>query len=136
MKRFLLSVLFTTLVASFFVNAAGIELPAVVKDHKLGGTLWCQNEDIQSGGCTVVGMSDNNRYMLVRGTGGVAYGDPEFAVINMLTGQAETLDYNDNQACSGEAVAEFTRDPGDKSLTVIIYDPTIKKNVGVNKINF
>lgn len=136
MKHFLLPVLLATLAISFFARAGSIELPKVVNDHEYGGQFWCQNSDVQGGSCQIVAMSDNNRYLLVKTMGGVACGDPEYGVINMATGQAESMNYNDNQACSGEAVAEFTRDPGDNTLTVIMYDPTIKKNVGINKLDF
>lgn len=132
----LLTTLLATLVISFMVQAAEIQLPKVVTDHEYGGPFWCQNSDIRGGSCQVVSLSDNDQYALVKTVGGIACGDPQYGVINLKTGSAEMMLYNDNQVCSGEAVAEFTRDPGDKTLTVILYDPTIKKNVGINKLDF
>ncbi|QVW55290.1 hypothetical protein pEaSNUABM29_00250 [Erwinia phage pEa_SNUABM_29] len=136
MKRFMLPILFASLAISFLVKAAAVELPARVDDQQNGGQFWCQNSDVKDGLCSIVSLSDNARYVLVKTLGGVACPDPQYGVVNLTTGKAEMMMYNDNQTCKGEAVAEFTRDPGDKTLTVILYDPTNKKNVGVNKINF
>ncbi|HHS7556461.1 TPA: hypothetical protein ACTPQ1_004755 [Salmonella enterica] len=136
MKSFMLPFTIALFAISFLVKAAEIQLPKEVDDSQYGGEFWCQNSDVKSGTCSIVSLSDNARYVLVKTLGGVACPDPQYGVINLTTGKAQMMMYNDNQTCKGEAVAEFTRDPGDKTLTVILYDPTNKKNVGINKINF
>lgn len=138
MKHFMLPILFVGLV-SFFASAAApttVELPNHVIDSSDNSLFWCQNSDISEGSCSFVSLSDNARYALVKVRGGVACADPQYGVVNLTTGKAGSVFYNDNQTCHGEAVAEFARSPEDSTLTVIIYDPTNRKNVGVNSINY
>lgn len=137
MKHFMLPLLFAALV-SFFANAAAptVELPRQVTDVSDGSLFWCQNSDIADKSCSIISLSDNARYALVKILGGVACPDPQYGVINLSTGKAGIMMYNNNQTCHGEAVAEFARSPDDNTLTVILYDPTNRKNVGVNSINY
>lgn len=137
MKHFMLPLLIAAL-ASFFANAAAptVELPRQVTDVSDGSLFWCQNSDIADKSCSIVTISDNARYALVKILGGTGCPDPQYGVINLTNGKAKIMMYNDNQTCHGEAVADFARSPDDNTLTVILYDPTNRKNVGVNPINY
>ncbi|EBV0465771.1 hypothetical protein A3X38_28830, partial [Salmonella enterica subsp. enterica serovar Florida] len=84
----------------------------------------------------LVSVSDDGHYALLSSPGGMACYDPYLIVVNLTTGKGKMMDYNRHATCSGEATAKFVRSPENGHLTVVIYDPTIKKNVGLNTIDF
>lgn len=84
----------------------------------------------------VISPSVVSRYALLSSPGGMACYDPYLIVVNLTTAKGKMMDYNRHATCSGEATAKFVRSPENGRLTVVIYDPTIKKNVGLNTIDF
>ncbi|ELO2815774.1 hypothetical protein QWP53_001171 [Salmonella enterica] len=105
------------------VNAATVRLPQKVTD-------------VKDGTCSLVSVSDDGHYALLSSPGGMACYDPYLIVVNLTTAKGKMMDYNRHATCSGEATAKFVRSPENGRLTVVIYDPTIKKNVGLNTIDF
>ncbi|EDJ7304857.1 hypothetical protein OWZ45_003532 [Salmonella enterica] len=118
------------------VNAATVRLPQKVTDMKDGSEQMCGSDDVKNGTCSLVSVSDDGHYALLSSPGGMACYDPYLIVVNLTTAKGKMMDYNRHATCSGEATAKFVRSPENGRLTVVIYDPTIKKNVGLNTIDF
>lgn len=136
MKAFILPFIISGLLLSLPVNAAAVKLPQKVIDVKDGSEQMCGNDDVKNGVCKLTGVSDDGHYALLSSPGGIACYDPYLIVVNLTTSKGKMMDYNRHATCSGEATAKFVRSPANGQLTVVIYDPTIKKNVGLNTIDF
>ncbi|ASD89668.1 hypothetical protein OOP60_002593 [Salmonella enterica] len=136
MKAFILSLMVSGFLLSASASAAAVKLPRTVTDVKDGSELMCGSEDVKDGTCSLVSVSDDGHYALLSSPGGMACYDPYLIVVNLTTAKGKMMDYNRHATCSGEATAKFVRSPENGHLTVVIYDPTIKKNVGLNTIDF
>ncbi|EAP1708022.1 hypothetical protein D6O16_24270 [Salmonella enterica] len=136
MKTTLFSLIISAFLFSVPAGAATVKLPQKVIDVKDGSELMCGSDDVKNGTCSLTGVSDDGHYALLSSPGGMACYDPYLVVVNLTTGKGKMMDYNRHATCSGEATAKFVRSPSEGLLTVVIYDPTIKKNVGLNKIDF
>jgi len=136
MKTTLFSLIISAFLFSVSAGAATVKLPQKVIDVKDGSELMCGSDDVKNGTCSLTGVSDDGHYVLLSSPGGMACYDPYLVVVNLTTGKGKMMDYNRHATCSGEATAKFVRSPSEGLLTVVIYDPTIKKNVGLNKIDF
>lgn len=135
MKAFILPFIISGLLLSLPVNAA-VKLPQQVIDVEDGSEQICGSDDVKNGVCKLTGVSDDGHYALLSSPGGMACYDPNLIVVNLTTSKGKMMDYNRHATCSGEATAKFVRSPANGQLTVVIYDPTIKKNVGLNTIDF
>lgn len=135
MKAFILPFIISGLLLSLPVNAA-VKLPQQVIDVESGSEQICGSDDVKNGVCKLTGVSDDGHYALLSSPGGMACYDPNLIVVNLTTSKGKMMDYNRHATCSGEATAKFVRSPANGQLTVVIYDPTIKKNVGLNTIDF
>nr|EEE1923463.1 hypothetical protein [Salmonella enterica subsp. diarizonae] len=136
MKASILPLMVSVFLLSTSVNAAAVKLPRTVTDAKDGSELMCGSEDVKDGTCSLTGVSDDGKYALLSSPGGSACYDPYLIVVNLATSKGKMMDYNRHATCSGEATAKFVRSPQDGHLTVVIYDPTTKKNVGLNTVDF
>lgn len=103
---------------------------------KGGSELMCGSEDVKDGTCSLISVSDDSQYALLSSHGGSACYDPYLIVVNLATSKGKMMDYNRHATCSGAATAKFVRSPDKGHLTVVIFDPTIKKNIGLNTIDF
>ncbi|EOX0535269.1 TPA: hypothetical protein ACIYQ4_004368 [Escherichia coli] len=136
MKAFILPLIVSGFLLSTSVNAAAVKLPRTIIDVKDGSEQICGSEDVKDGTCSLIDVSDDDKYALLSSPGGSACYDPYLIVVNLTTGKGKMMDYNRHATCNGAATAKFIRSPENSHLTVVIYDPSIKKNVGLNTINF
>lgn len=136
MKIFMLPLIISGFLLSLSVNAAAVKLPQKVIDVKDGSEQMCGSDDVKNGTCSLISVSDDGQYALLSSPGGSACYDPYIIVVNLATSKGKMMDYNRHATCSGEAVPKFSRSSDGNKLTVIIYDPTIKKNVGLNTIDY
>lgn len=133
---FILPLMVSVFLLSTSVNAAAVKLPRTVIDVTDGSEQMCGSEDVKDETCRLISTSDDGKYALLSSPGGSACYDPYIIVVNLATSKGKMMDYNRHATCSGEATAKFVRSPENGHLTVVIYDPTIKKNVGLNTIDF
>lgn len=136
MKVFILSLMVSGFLLSASASAAAVKLPRTVTDVKDGSELMCGSEDVKDGTCSLISVSDDSKYALLSSPGGSACYDPYIIVVDLATSKGKMMDYNRHATCSGAATAKFVRSPDKGHLTVVIFDPTIKKNVGLNIIDF
>lgn len=136
MKAFIFPLMVSGLLLSASVNATEVKLPRSIIGVKDGSELMCGSEDVKDGICSLIGVSDDGKYALLSSPGGSACYDPYIIVVNLATSKGKMMDYNRHATCSGEATAKFVRSSDKDHLTVVIYDPSIKKNVGLNTIDF
>ncbi|ELH6482194.1 hypothetical protein ROU84_001476 [Escherichia coli] len=136
MKAFILPLMVSGFLLSASASATAVKLPRTVIDVTDGSEQMCGSEDVKDGTCRITGVSDDGKYALLSSPGGSACYDPYLIAVNLATGKGKMMDYNRHATCSGEATAKFVRSPENGHLTVVIYDPTIKKNVGLNTIDF
>ena len=136
MKAFILSLIVSVFLLSASASAAAVKLPQTVIDVTDGSEQMCGSEDVKNGTCSLISVSDDSRYALLSSPGGSACYDPYIIVVNLATSKGKMMDYNRHATCSGEATAKFVRSSDKDHLTVVIYDPSIKKNVGLNTIDF
>lgn len=136
MKAFILPLMVSVFLLSTSANAAAVKLPRAIIDVTDGSEQMCGSEDVKDGTCNLTSVSDDGKYALLSSPGGSACYDPYLIAVNLVTGKGKMMDYNRHATCSGEATAKFVRSPENGHLTVVIYDPTIKKNVGLNTIDF
>ncbi|WP_447883260.1 hypothetical protein [Serratia fonticola] len=136
MKAFIVPLMISGFLLSASVNAAAVKLPQKIIDVKDGSEQMCGSEDVKNGTCSLISISNNGQYALLSSPGGSACYDPYIIVVRLATGKGKMMEYNRHATCSGEAVPKFSRSSDGNTLTVTIYDPTIKKNVGLNTIDF
>ncbi|ANZ48766.1 hypothetical protein BIZ83_gp087 [Erwinia phage vB_EamM_ChrisDB] len=129
MKRFIVAAVFalTSLVA-FSAAAVDVFIPNNVVDRNdHNQQYWCQAEDLKTSMCSLVSVSDDTNYVLIKDLPGVACEDNSFGVINTVDGVGENIEYDGGQ-CKGDVKARFVRGTANGQLYVQIYNS--KKVIG------
>lgn len=122
MKRFIVAAaLVLTSLVSFTAAAGDVFIPNTVVDRNdHSQNFWCQASDLGSTVCSMVSVSDDSEYVLVKDMPGSACGDDSFGVINTSDGVGENIEY-DGGDCRGGVKAHFVRSTANGQLYVQVY---------------
>lgn len=123
MKRLLAVVVFTLAsLVTFTAAAVDVFLPNKIidrDDHTQ--EYWCQASDLSTSMCSLVAVSDDTNYVLIKDLPGPACEDSSFGVINTLDAVGENIQY-DGGECKGDIQARFVRSTENGQLYVQIYN--------------
>lgn len=123
MKRFIVAAVFAlTSLVTFSAAAENVLMPPKVVDRNdHNQDYWCQGSDLGSTVCSVVAVSDDLYYVLIKDMPGNACEDYNFGVINTVEGVGENIEY-DGGECKGGINARFVRGTENGQLYVQVYN--------------